>query len=114
MHYLISDIQPFEISRGFTARCIHTEQMTIAFVEVEAGADLPQHAHFHEQVTNILEGEFEFNLGGEIMLLRPGQSVVIPSNVPHSGRAITYCRILDAFSPVREDFRSGKVTYGKK
>ena len=113
LHHL-SDIQPFEISRGFTARCIHTEQMTIAFVDAEAGAEMPQHTHVNEQVTNILEGEFEFNLGGEIMLLRPGQSVVIPSNVPHSGRAITFCRILDAFSPVREDFRSGKVTYGKK
>ncbi len=114
MLYHLEDIAPFEISRGFTARFIHTETMTIAFVDVEAGADLPQHAHMNEQVTNLLEGEFEFNLGGEVMLLRPGQSVVIPSNVPHSGRAITFCRLLDMFSPVREDFKSGQVAYAKK
>lgn len=114
MQYNLSDIAPFEISRGFVAKLIHTDQMTLAFVDIEAGADLPQHAHVHVQVANVLEGEFELNVNGEIMLLRPGQSVVIPSNVPHSGRAVTACRILDVFNPVREDFRSGQVAYAKR
>jgi quercetin dioxygenase-like cupin family protein len=114
MQYIISDIEPFEISRGFHARLIHTETMTIAFIDVDAGAELPEHTHAHEQVTNLLEGEFEFMLGGEKILLRPGKSVVIPSNVPHSGRALTKCRIFDVFSPVREDFRSGNVAYARR
>ena len=114
MLYNTDDITPFEISRGFNARFIHTELMTLAYVDVDEGADLPQHAHVHEQVLNMLEGEFELTLNGEVLLLRPGQVVAIPSNVPHSGRAITKCRILDVFSPVREDFRSGKVAYAKK
>ncbi len=114
MKISLTDIPAFEITRGFTAQMFHTEGMTIAHVDVEAGAELPEHAHFHEQVSNILEGEFEFVLGGEKMLLRPGDSLVIPSNVPHSGRALTHCRILDVFTPVREDFRKGEVAYAKK
>ena len=114
MKLTLTDIPPFEITRGFTARMFHTEGMTIAYVDVEAGAELPEHAHFHEQVANVLEGEFEFVLGGKKMVLRPGDVLVIPSNVPHSGRAITRCRILDVFHPVREDFRSGNVAYAKK
>ena len=114
MQYNISDIEPLEISLGFHGRFIHTASMTVAFVEVEAGAILPEHAHVHEQVTNLLEGEFEFVLNGESILLQPGHSVVIPSNVPHYGRAITKCRILDVFSPVREDFRSRNVANGRR
>jgi quercetin dioxygenase-like cupin family protein len=114
MKHNISDIEPFEISLGFHARLLHTDTMTLAFVEVDAGAELPEHAHVHEQVTNLLEGEFEFVLAGETMILRPGLSVVIPSNVPHSGRAITKCRILDVFNPIREDFRSGNVAYARR
>ena len=114
MKISIPNLVPFEITRGFTARMIHTDNMTIAFVDVDAGAELPEHAHPHEQVTNLLEGEFEFVLGGETMLLKPGLSVVIPSNVPHSGRALTACRILDVFQPVREDFRSGNVAYAQR
>lgn len=111
MHYALADIPPFEITRGFTARMIHTETMTIAFVDVAAGAALPEHAHPQEQVTNLLEGEFELVVGGQPMRLTAGHSVVIPSNVPHSGRAFTACRLLDVFQPVREDFRSGQVAY---
>ena len=111
MKYQLSDIPPFEISRGFTARFIHTESMTLAFVDIEAGADLAQHAHVHEQVVNLLEGEFELVVDGTPVRLVPGQSYAIPSNMPHSGRAITACRILDVFNPVREDFRKGEVAY---
>ncbi len=114
MKLTLTDILPFEISKGFTARLIHAETMTLAYVDIEAGADLPEHAHFHEQVANVLEGEFEFVLDGKMMVLRPGDVLVIPSNVPHSGRALTHCRILDVFHPVREDFRSGNVAYAKK
>ncbi|MBK9014283.1 MAG: cupin domain-containing protein [Saprospiraceae bacterium] len=114
MKLTLTDIESFEISKGFTARLIHTETMTLAYVDIEAGADLPEHAHFHEQVANVLEGEFEFVLGGKMMVLRQGDVLVIPSNVPHSGRALTRCRILDVFHPVREDFRSGNVAYAKK
>ena len=91
----------------------HTEGMTIAYVDVEAGAELAEDAHFHEQVSNMLEGEFEFVLGGGKMLLHPGDCLIIPSNVPHSGRALTACRILEVFTPVREDFRKGEVAYAR-
>jgi quercetin dioxygenase-like cupin family protein len=111
MKIILSDIPSFEITRGFTAQMFHTETMTLAYVDVEAGAELPEHSHLHEQVSNMLEGEFEFILGGERMLLRAGDCLVIPSNVPHSGRAFTHCRILDVFQPVREDFRKGEVAY---
>lgn len=114
MKYVFSNIESFEITRGFHARLIHSETMTIAYIEVEEGAILPEHAHVHEQVTNMLEGEFEFILEGERLLLRAGESVVIPSMTPHSGRALTKCKIFDVFSPVREDFRSGKVAYAIK
>jgi quercetin dioxygenase-like cupin family protein len=114
MKLTLADIPPFVISKGFTAKMFHTEGMTIAYVDVEAGAELPEHSHFHEQVSNMLEGEFEFVLGGEKMLLRSGDSLVIPSNVPHSGRALTTCRILDVFTPVREDFRRGEVAYARR
>jgi len=56
-------------------------------------------------------GKFEFVMGREKMTLRTGDSLVIPSNMPHSGRALTRCRILDVFTPVREDFRKGEVAY---
>ena len=111
MLYNIPDLEPFEIVPGYHARMIHTDTMTIAFVDIDAGAPLPEHHHVHVQVANVIEGEFEMIVGGEVHRLVPGVSVVIPSNVPHSGRAITKCRIIDVFNPVREDFVNRKVNY---
>lgn len=114
MLYDIQALPPFEITKGFVAKMIHTDRVTLAYVDVEAGAELPEHSHPQEQVTTLLEGRFEFVLDGQTTLLEPGVAVVIPSNAKHSGRAITVCRILDVFQPVREDFRSGVVAYARR
>lgn len=101
----LDEIQEREIVPGYRARFIHAEGMTLAYWEVEAGAALPEHSHPHEQIANVLEGEFELTVAGESRVLVPGQVAVIPGDVPHSGRAITDCRLLDAFQPAREDYR---------
>ncbi|MEM9679361.1 MAG: cupin domain-containing protein [Bacteroidota bacterium] len=100
----ISSVEPREIIPGYKARFIHSETMTTAFWEVEAGAEIPMHSHMHEQLSMITEGEFEMTIGGNTKIYRPGGIIVIPSNVEHCGKAITNCRITDVFCPVREDY----------
>ena len=109
MSYIkLADLEEREMIPGYRARFVHTEHMTLAYWTIRAGSPLPEHSHPHEQVVNLLEGEFEFNLAGEIQRLSPGMVVVITSNLPHSGKAITDCRILDVFYPVRDDYRVSK------
>lgn len=96
---------PSEVIEGYRAQFVHTQRMSFAYWNISAGARLPEHSHPHEQVAHVLEGEFELTVGGETNVLRPGCVAVIPSNVVHSGRAVTDCKILDAFAPVREDYR---------
>ena len=101
----LSDLAEKTLFKGFHAKLIHSDKMTISYVRIEAGELLPRHQHPHEQITNILEGELEMTIGEETMLCKPGTIVIIPSNVPHSGRAVTDCLALDVFQPVREDYQ---------
>ena len=94
--------QPFP---GFKVRFVHSATMTFAHWNIEAGAFLPEHSHPHEQVANVIQGEFELTINGETRRLGPGSVGIIPSNAVHSGRAITRCHIIDAFYPIREDYR---------
>jgi len=103
--YKLQQIQTKEMVPGFHARFIHSPAMTFAYWDIEAGSSLPDHTHEHEQVLNLLEGRFEITVDGEKQVLEPGSVVVLPSKIPHSGKAITDCRILDVFHPVREDYR---------
>lgn len=102
----LSSITPKEIVPGYRARFIHTENMTFSYLDVKAGSALKEHAHPHEQVAHVLEGRFQLTLAGEPIEFGPGEVIVIPSNVPHSGLAITDCVLLDVFHPVREDYRA--------
>lgn len=102
----LSDLNPREIIPGFHGKLVHGEGLTMAFWEIEAGSPLPEHHHVHEQVAYVLSGEFEFTMDGKTFVAGPESVTVIPSNMPHSGRALTDCKILDVFQPVREDYRS--------
>lgn len=104
-HYSLSTVPSREIMPGFSGKLLHTDRMTLAYWEITTGAELPLHDHPHEQVVNMLSGEFELTLAGKTHHLREGEVLVIPSGVPHSGKALTDCRILDVFQPVREDYR---------
>ncbi|NCI46877.1 cupin domain-containing protein [Sediminibacterium soli] len=101
----LHSITPKEICPGYAARFIHTDNMTFSYLDVKAGASLPEHSHPHEQVAHVLEGEFQLTVDGEPLRFGPGTVIVIPSHIRHSGLAITDCKLLDVFSPVREDYR---------
>ena len=102
----LSEINPREMVPGYRARFVHTENMTIAFWDVTAGSVLPEHKHPHEQVSTVLEGKFELTVAGEKRVCTPGIAVVISSNVLHSAVALTPCKIIDVFYPVRSEYRT--------
>ena len=99
----LSDIPSKEVMPGFRGKFVHSENMTYVHWEIEKGAVLPLHHHMHEQLTNLIEGEFEMTVGGETKVLKSGDVAVIPSNVEHEGVAKTACQIIDVFSPRRDD-----------
>jgi len=94
-----------EVFKGFHARTIHTGTMTLVYWSVEQGATVPVHSHIHEQVTHVLQGKFELTIGDETKILEPGIVAYIPSQVPHGGKAISNCELLDVFYPEREDYK---------
>ena len=101
----INDLPLKELVPGFDAQLLHMNGMSVAHVQIKAGSILPEHFHVHEQVTNVISGELEMTVGGEKRVCKAGMSVCIPSNVPHSAIALTDCKVIDVFSPVREDYK---------
>ncbi len=101
----LASVEPKEIAAGYAAKFIHTEHMTFSYLDVKAGSIINEHSHIHEQVSHVLEGVFQLTVNGEPLVIEPGSVVIIPSGVLHSGLAVTDCKLLDVFYPVREDYR---------
>src|SRR5690349_8781932 len=89
---------------GVEGTLAHSGQLTFGHIIPKKGAIVQTHQHIHEQWTHVIDGELLFNLNGEEKLLTAGMSAFIPSNTPHSATAITECKVIDCFLPVREDF----------
>lgn len=94
-----------EIFPGIKSAMEHSNQVTFGCVSLEEGVAAPLHSHPHEQWTFVLEGQMEFTLDGETQLLLPGMGAYIPSNIVHGAFAVTACKVIDVFTPVREDYR---------
>lgn len=105
MDIKLSEVPVTEFMPGYFGKMVHTQSMTLAFWDVIAGAIVPEHSHVNEQIMHVLEGRFEFTVAGVSHIYGPGELVVVPSHVPHGGKALTPCKLMDVFCPVREAYR---------
>ena len=103
----LASIPPQQLAAGYAARAVHGERLTFAVVEVDPGADLPEHGHDNEQLGMVIEGEITFHVGDEEQTLGPGETWTIPSGVRHRARGgPDGAVVIDVFAPGRDDWRS--------
>jgi len=101
----LDSISVVEKFPGYHGRFIHTDSMTVAFWKIDPGAAIPEHHHVHEQVMQVLKGEFELVVEGVPHRLTAGMIFPLASNVKHGGHAVTECEVMDIFSPAREEYK---------
>jgi len=95
-------IDPIELIPGLRFRPVAGERLLVNFVTYEPGTTVPEHAHEEEQMTFVLEGEFDFTIAGETRTLRPGMVAHVPSFVRHAAATgEAGCIQVDVFSPPR-------------
>ena len=95
-----------EIAPGVHIRTFWGNEMLLSMADLDANAVVPIHCHPHEQTGAVIFGEFELTIGGETRQLKHGDTYIIPSGVEHGARTGNApARILDIFSPVREDYQ---------
>jgi quercetin dioxygenase-like cupin family protein len=79
-------------------------KLMLARVFLKKGAHVPEHHHHNEQVTYILEGALKFAIDGKEIVVRAGEVLCIPSDMPHEAWALEDTLDLDVFDPPREDW----------
>jgi quercetin dioxygenase-like cupin family protein len=80
------------------------QNLMLARVIMKKGAHVPIHHHHNEQVTYILEGALKFAIDGKEIVVKSGEVLCIPSNMPHEAWALEDTIDLDVFNPPREDW----------
>ena len=108
------DMPKERVTDDIHRRLVTGERMMLAHVYLDKGAVVPTHSHDNEQITYVLEGALHFWLGedgGEEVVVRSGEVLHIPSNVPHKAIALEDTLDVDVFSPPRQDWLDGTDSY---
>lgn len=95
--------EPLEAVPGLRFQPVVGDALMANFVSFDPHSEAPLHWHAEEQISFVLEGELEFEVAGETRLLKRGDAVVIPPNVPHAARTHAGpCLEVDVFHPPRQ------------
>ena len=113
-HYRWEDIPAEQLKKGLTRKLISGERLMIAHVYFRSGEDVPRNSHDNEQLSYVLSGAMRFWFGAhdeQEVMVKAGDVVVIPSNVPHRAVALEDTLDVDVFCPPREDWLAGTDAY---
>ncbi|MDH5233799.1 MAG: cupin domain-containing protein [Gemmatimonadota bacterium] len=109
-----ADMPKERVTDQISRRLVTGQQMMLAHVYLAKGAIVPKHQHHNEQLTYILEGALRFWVGSdgtEVIDVRAGEVLHIPSNVWHKAEALEDTLDVDVFSPPREDWLNHTDSY---
>lgn len=106
-----SDLEPEQMNPLLTRQFITGSEAMLARVVLKKGCVVPEHSHANEQIAFILEGALRFEIAGEERIVRSGEMLVIPSNIPHSAVALEDTVDFDIFAPPRQDWIDRDDTY---
>jgi quercetin dioxygenase-like cupin family protein len=99
------DVPPIELVPGITGHLVYGERIMLNFLTSQPNSYMPNHRHESEQLMVILDGALDLVIEGKVHHMEKGDVVTLPSNVDHaayvSDRGV---RVIDIFSPPREDF----------
>jgi len=101
------DMEKERVTDMLSRRLITGDRMMLAHVYLRKGCIVPKHSHENEQLTYILEGALRFWIGEdqkEEIVVRAGEVLLIPSNIPHKAEALEETLDVDVFSPPRQDW----------
>jgi len=113
-HYNWSKIPEEKVTDKLSRKLITGKKVMLAQVFLKKGCIVPSHSHESEQMTYILKGSLRLRLPDKEVTLNEGEVLHIPSSVEHSALALEETLDLDVFSPIREDWLSGKDDYLRK
>jgi quercetin dioxygenase-like cupin family protein len=113
-HHRWSDTAAEAITPAILRRYITGERVTVARFELKRGGVVPLHAHENEQISIVIDGALRFTIDGREIVVRSGEVMQIPPNVPHEVHVIEDTLVFDVFSPLRQDWIDKTDSYFRR
>ncbi|AKQ47498.1 hypothetical protein TH63_04915 [Rufibacter radiotolerans] len=87
------------------------EKTTLARFQGKDGAEVERHQHVNEENTWVLSGTLKYVFDDREVVVRTGEIILVPPDVPHSVILLEDTDFVTLFSPGREDWLQGQDQY---
>ena len=114
-HIKLDTLAAKQMNSLITRRMSSGSNATFGYFEMQKGAVVPLHQHVNEQYTFILKGSVKVTIQSITYIVKAGEAILIPANVPHLFECLEDGTVdLDFFAPKREDWINGTDNYFKQ
>jgi quercetin dioxygenase-like cupin family protein len=113
-HLAWQSVKKEVLNDKFWRKVVSGEKAMVAQIGLSKDCVVPLHHHESEQISVVLQGAMKFELEGREVIVRGGELLVIPSNLPHSALVIEDATVIEVFSPIRHDWLNGTDNYLRK
>lgn len=108
------DNMPMEqLSDKIFRRYISGNNAMLVCFKILKGGVVKKHHHISEQITYIVSGKVKVTTPEKEFIVGKGEVLLIPADTEHEFLALEDTIDIDVFSPIREDWLSGKQDYLK-
>jgi quercetin dioxygenase-like cupin family protein len=111
VHARWDDIELEQLNPQIARHFVVGEQVMLARILLKKGAVVPRHSHVNEQITWVQAGALQFELDGRTVVVRAGEVLCIPPNLPHEALALEDTVDIDVFTPPRADWINKSDAY---
>ncbi len=110
-HVRWADIPVETVSPTLDRQIVVGTQTMVARIYLKKDCVVPMHSHSNEQVSLIESGALRFTVEGKEVIVRAGELLCTPPNVPHMAVALEDTINIDFFVPPRQDWLDKTDSY---
>ena len=113
-HHSWSEVEIENLNPLLQRQMVTGTDVMLARILLKKGCIVPMHSHHNEQLSYVIEGALRFQVKGKDVIVRAGEVLTIPPNVPHLAEALHDTVTLDVFHPPRLDWINKEDAYLRK
>jgi len=113
-HWVWDEIEREVINPLLERQLIVGQDVMLARLLLRKGCIVPMHSHMNEQLSMIFSGALKFWIDGKEVVVRGGEVLTIPPNMPHQAEALEDTTGIDVFHPPRADWINKTDSYLRK
>ena len=80
----LDGLVPYQEGQVVSRTLAQNPHVSLTLFAFEKGEEISTHASGGDALVTVLEGTGRFTVGGESHVLRPGESMVMPAEIPHA------------------------------